>query len=144
MKQTLSIFLILALTFLFSCKEEKPKAQPIKSTVSTSKVKHYICDNNCENSGSDVAGNCPVCKNQYTHNTAYHANDLLKSGPLNVPSNATQSTKNNQNKKPSPAQNTAGVYHYTCINGCNGGSATATKCVSCGEVLVHNQIYHNK
>ena len=133
---------ICALTFS-SCKEEKPKTIIDQNKV-TQNVKHYICNNNCENSGSDVAGNCPDCQTPYTHNVAYHSNDLLKSGPLKVESNATQSVPANNNvNAPAPAQNSAGVYHYTCGNGCNGGSGSVTNCTSCGEPLAHNQAYHN-
>lgn len=128
---------------LIACKEEKPKSVIDKNNVAKN-VKHYICNNNCENSGSDVAGNCPVCKTPYTHNVAFHSDDLLKSGPLNVQSNATQTAPtNNNSNSPAPAQNSAGVYHYTCSNGCNGGSGAVTNCNSCGEPLAHNQLYHN-
>lgn len=141
MKNTYLILLVLVIT-LSACKDEKSKVTVDKNSTT---VIHYICDNECENSGSDVAGNCPTCKNPYTHNTAYHANDLLKSGPINVQSNATQPTKpaGTSPNQPSPSRNTAGVYHYTCSNGCNGGSGTAAPCTSCGETLAHNQAYHN-
>jgi len=136
------LLLFIFVISLSACKKEKSKAVVDQNK---NKVIHYICDNKCENSGSDVAGNCPTCKNPYTHNTAFHANDLLKSGPLKVESNATQPTKpiGTAPKQPSPVRNTAGVYHYTCSNGCNGGSGSAAKCASCGETLAHNQAYHN-
>lgn len=140
----LKILVLIITVFTISCKDEKPKA--VKQTKTTQKVKHYICENNCENSGGDAAGNCPVCENPYTHNTAYHANDLLKSGPLKVESNATNPTQKIPQKTtnaPKPAQNTKGVYHYTCTNGCAGGSGTADNCKSCGNTLAHNQLYHN-
>lgn len=127
-----------------SCKEKQVKT--VNSTKTTQKVQHYICENNCENSGGEVAGNCPVCKNPYLHNTAYHANELLKGGPIKVESNATnptQKTPTPQTNAPTPAKNVNGVYHYTCSNGCNGGSGAADNCVSCGSALVHNQLYHN-
>ncbi|NNF83013.1 MAG: hypothetical protein HKM99_09750 [Flavobacteriaceae bacterium] len=41
------------------------------------------------------------------------------------------------------AQNTAGVFHYTCSNGCAGGSASAGACANCGNTLAHNQAYHS-
>jgi hypothetical protein len=105
-------------------------------------VKHYICANNCENSGSDVVGACPVCKNPYIHNTAFHNQDFMKNGPLNVPTNI-QAPAANTPAAPSPAQNAKGIYHYTCPKGCYGGSGTATQCANCGEPLAHNQEYHN-
>ena len=42
-----------------------------------------------------------------------------------------------------PAQNTAGVWHYTCSNGCAGGAGSAIACASCGSTLSHNSAYHN-
>jgi hypothetical protein len=41
-----------------------------------------------------------------------------------------------------PAQNAAGVWHYTCTNGCEGGAGTAIACAKCGTLLVHNSRYH--
>jgi hypothetical protein len=140
------IVLIFISLFVFvSCKDEKQQTTKSTTTTETKKVvKHYICLNNCENSGSDNAGNCKECNEPLTHNTAYHSNDLLKTGPLKVQSNATQPNSNTTTvRPPEPAQNAAGVYHYTCTNGCNGGAGTATKCVACGETLAHNQAYHN-
>ena len=140
------IIIGLALLSIVSCTNEKPKkTTPSKNDLA--KVQHYICDNKCEKSGGEVAGNCPTCKTPYTHNTAFHANDLLKTGPIKVQSNATQPTaitpNSNTPKPPSPAQNLAGVYHYTCTNGCNGGAGSSAKCKSCGEALAHNVAYHN-
>ncbi|MBI1225001.1 MAG: hypothetical protein GC192_07160 [Bacteroidetes bacterium] len=43
---------------------------------------------------------------------------------------------------PEPAQNAAGVWHYTCPNGCAGGGGSAVACASCGTTLVHNAAYH--
>ncbi len=127
-------------TIAISCKEEK--AKELKNNTTTN-VKHYVCKNKCENSGGNVAGICPVCKNPYIHNQAFHDKDFLKNGPLNVPEpSGTQNTNTNKTQT-SPAQNAAGVYHYTCKNGCYGGSGTATTCKVCGEILAHNTAYHN-
>lgn len=41
-----------------------------------------------------------------------------------------------------PAQNAAGIWHYTCIKGCAGGAGTATNCTTCGIQLAHNTGYH--
>ncbi len=41
-----------------------------------------------------------------------------------------------------PPQNAAGVWHYTCPKGCEGGAGTATACAKCGTTLAHNQVYH--
>ena len=136
--------LVLSLIFTVSCKEENSK-KDTTSTSKTEKIQHYICANNCENSGSSQAGNCPTCNTPYTHNAAFHGDELLKTGPLNVPSNATQPTTAvpNAPSTPAPAQNSAGAYHYTCSNGCVGGSGSATNCTTCGEALAHNAAYHN-
>jgi len=135
------LFLALILIVTISCKEDKPKTLQKEKKV-TAKIVHYICDNKCENSGSDVAGNCPTCNTPYTHNLAFHNDDFLKNGPLNVPKTDLNNNPTT-NKSASPAQNAKGVYHYTCNNGCYGGAGTASKCTSCGSDLVHNQTYHN-
>jgi len=44
---------------------------------------------------------------------------------------------------PEPAQNAAGVWHYTCTSGCAGGAGSAVACATCGNTLVHNQGYHS-
>ena len=41
-----------------------------------------------------------------------------------------------------PPQNAAGVWHYTCSNGCAGGGGSAVACATCGNTLAHNQAYH--
>ena len=55
----------------------------------------------------------------------------------------TSSTTTPPPKTPEPAQNAAGVWHYTCPNGCAGGAGSASPCAGCGTTLVHNQEYHN-
>lgn len=46
-------------------------------------------------------------------------------------------------KAPEPAQNSLGVWHYTCPNGHSGGAGSATACGECGTTLVHNTTYHD-
>ena len=41
-----------------------------------------------------------------------------------------------------PAQNAAGVWHYTCAKGCKGGAGGAGNCGTCGGALAHNTAYH--
>ncbi|MBT8317011.1 MAG: hypothetical protein HKP59_05255 [Lutibacter sp.] len=137
----------LLLVFLFvlttSCEEKKQKVQT-DNKKEIVKVKHYICANKCENSGSDVEGICPTCNTPYLHNQAFHNDEFLKNGPLNVPkTNLGNTTNPTQNTAPSPAQNALGIFHYTCTNGCPGGSGTAENCVACGTLLAHNTAYHN-
>ncbi len=140
--KALKILILLIFVTSISCKENKPKTN-MNSKVA---VKHYICLNKCENSGSDNEGVCPTCNTPYTHNVAFHNDDFLKNGPLQVPDNSATSTQNNTiatPPAPAPAQNAAGVYHYTCTNGCVGGAGTLVNCKSCGNPLEHNQAYHN-
>ena len=139
--KVLKFILFFVLVISMSCKEEKPKTNIEKNAISQN-VKHYVCANNCENSGGDVQGLCPTCKNPYIHNQTFHDNELLKSGPLNVPK-YDPNPANNAPSQPSPAQNAVGAYHYTCSNGHPGGSGTESNCVTCGAILTHNQAYHN-
>ena len=139
--KTLKILVLLAFVITVSCKDEKAKTAEKDKLTTT--VKHYICKNKCENSGGDVAGSCPVCKTPYIHNQAFHNKDFLKDGPLDMPkSNGTQNAGAG-NTNAAPAQNAKGAFHYTCKNGCYGGSGTATTCKVCGETLAHNTAYHN-
>jgi hypothetical protein len=135
----LSLLLLLSFT---ACKKDKPKA---KINAITKTEQHYICLNKCENSGSANEGVCATCNTPYTHNAAFHKDDFMKNGPLNVPSNSQNPSQpiNTNNAVPSPAQNAAGIFHYTCTNGCVGGAGSEINCKACGEKLVHNQAYHN-
>ncbi len=139
--KTLKILLLFVFAITISCKEEKAKT--VKKDNLTTNVKHYVCKNKCEDSGGDIAGNCPVCNTPYIHNQAFHNSDFLKNGPLDVPKSVGTQNANTSSPKASPAQNAKGVFHYTCNNGCYGGSGTATTCKVCGETLVHNTAFHN-
>lgn len=111
--------------------QQQNQAQAIQTIPSgAANVQHYYCANNCAGSGGDSAGTCPVCGSEYVHNQAWH----------NQGQNAisTQSTP-----APEPAQNAAGVWHYTCSSGCSGGAGSAVACSQCGSTLVHNTAYHN-
>ncbi len=101
-------------------------------------VDHYTCPNNCEGSGGSTQVECPVCGTQYVHNQAYHAQVTTPSiTPLGTSSTPlTPAT-------PPTAQNAAGVYHYTCANGCEGGAGGAGPCGTCGSPLAHNTAFHN-
>lgn len=136
MKKLIPI-LILVLVGFTACKSEKKKAT--EATAKT-EIKHYICDNKCEGSGSDVQGICPTCSKPYTHNQAFHDKDMFLNGPLNVQSNSPQTP--NTPRTPEPARNALGVWHYTCPSGCAGGAGSAEACKSCGTTLAHNQLYH--
>jgi len=106
---------------------------PPGGAVASSGVKHYTCPNNCAGSGGDAQGTCPVCGTAYVHNQAFHSQAVTQTTqPVTQPS-AT----------PEPPQNAAGIWHYTCSNGCAGGSGSAVACSTCGNTLVHNTAYHN-
>ena len=113
---------------------------PSADAAAASGVSHYICPNNCEGSGGPAQVNCPVCGTQYVHNQAYHNQPLQQT-------NTTTTTTTPQSQQlppptPEPAQNAAGVWHYTCPSGCEGGAGSATACASCGTTLTHNAAYH--
>lgn len=58
----------------------------------------------------------------------------------NLPTQPNADTPNSTTAE--PAQNAAGVWHYTCNTGCAGGAGGAGKCATCGGALTHNQTYH--
>ena len=99
-----------------------------------SAVQHYICPNACAGSGGDTAGTCPICGSSYEHNQAFHDTPAATSAPVATTNAATT---------PEPPQNDAGIWHYTCSNGCSGGGGSAIACAQCGNTLAHNSAYHN-
>lgn len=116
-----------------------PAPAATSNALATSNVKHYICPNNCEGSGGAAAGTCPVCGSEYQHNDAYHNQQQSTTPSIDLGNSpATTATT------PEPAQNTAGVWHYTCPNGCAGGAGAAGKCATCGGDLAHNTAYHSQ
>lgn len=168
MKFTSTIILALLAVFILSCSNDKGAAagaqQPAGTTPAATQqpldnagaavagaVKHYICPNNCEGSGGDAAGSCPVCGTEYIHNAAYHnqagaaAPATQQPAPMFQPGQAPPAAAQpiTPPQSTSPAQNAAGVYHYTCPKGCAGGSGSAGTCAVCGGQLAHNQAYHN-
>ena len=112
-----------------------PAAGAAAASMAPGGIAHYICPNNCAGSGGAEAGNCQVCGTAYTHNQAF--NDQQQPDPA-----ASPPVTINQPQTPEPAKNAAGVYHYTCSNGCAGGAGAAGNCPSCGNPLAHNQAYH--
>lgn len=114
-------------------------AQNQQSTTSAQNVAgvyHYTCSNGCAG-GAAAAGNCATCGNTLSHNQAYHAN--TNTTTPTTPSTTPTTTPTTQ----TGGQNAAGVWHYTCSNGCSGGGASAGNCSSCGNALAHNTAYHN-
>lgn len=129
------------------------------NAASATFVHHYICAKGCEGSGGAAAGNCPVCGDPYMHNDAWHSPEAMAARG-ETPSEAPPAAqfdpndppqidfKNQMNAPPqltppSPAQNAAGVWHYICSAGCEGGAGAAGQCGKCGKDLVHNAAYHN-
>lgn len=101
-------------------------------------VWHYTCPNGCEG-GAGTAANCAKCGGPLAHNQAYHGNQPT---PTTTITGTPDGGLTPPTPTPEPAQNAAGVWHYTCSNGCEGGSGTAGTCSKCGGTLAHNQAYH--
>lgn len=108
-------------------------------------VWHYTCPSG-HSGGSGSATACTECGTTLVHNTIYH--DTAPSAPSStiIPAgsegiNVTPGAIPNPST-PEPAQNAAGVWHYTCSTGCSGGAGSATACGTCGSTLVHNTAYH--
>jgi len=98
-----------------------PSGAPVAGAVN-----HYECPQGHE--GGATEGTCSNCGQAYVHNQAFHDQSVQQ-----VQQPAT----------PEPAQNAAGVWHYTCPNGHSGGAGSATPCSECGTTLVHNAGYHS-
>jgi hypothetical protein len=149
----LSILALLGAMTLMACNADAPSnaAGETPSTnvqapgANTGTVYHYTCPNNCENGGSDTQGACPGCGAQLAHNQEWH--NLPQNQPAQQPqqnpiSPVIQNPQQPAQQQPEPAQNAAGVWHYTCSNGCAGGSGSQGTCSKCGAALAHNQAYH--
>lgn len=109
-------------------------------------VWHYTCPNGCSGgAGSAIA--CPAgCGATLAHNQAYHDSKTTvatsTNGVITPTSNDGPIVSSPNN--PEPPQNAAGVWHYTCPNGCAGGAGSAVACpAGCGATLAHNSAYHN-
>ncbi len=102
-------------------------------------VWHYTCSKGCAG-GAGAAGTCATCGGPLAHNSAYHP-PKTNTTPT-PPSGAPFATSPPATKKAEPAQNAAGVWHYTCAKGCAGGAGAAGTCGTCGGALAHNKAYH--
>ncbi|WP_235298287.1 heavy metal-binding domain-containing protein [Portibacter marinus] len=152
-------FLLISMLFLASCAETPPRPEPVmtqaqhdainaesaalqaqkaaqSAAVSTSaSALHYYCPAH-PTKGGDAQGSCPDCGQALVHNAAFHnAGAGVTTTPSGAVTPPTPSTE--------PAVNAAGVYHYTCSNGCPGGAGSQANCATCGNPLVHNAAYHN-
>jgi hypothetical protein len=108
---------------------------------------HFICSKDgCTGSG-EGQGKCPVCGSDLVHNQAYHNQAPTGNNTITIDPATGQPVVNpsaNPTQTPPPAQNAAGVFHFTCSKaGCDGGAGAAGKCPKCGSELAHNQAYHN-
>lgn len=131
-----------------------PTTKPTEPAQNAAGVWHYTCENGCAG-GAGSAVPCATCGTTLKHNQAYHSNNATANttpatttaSPMSVPTTSSQGnvniTPSNLPKPTEPAQNAAGVWHYTCENGCSGGAGSAIACASCGSKLKHNQAYHN-
>lgn len=145
----LAILLSSSAITLFSCKDKTttPKveaAQPLAPSFAepaqnAQGLWHYTCIKGCEG-GSGAAINCVTCGTPLAHNTAYHGN--VTAPQSSAPFAAPTSTPMANPSMAEPAQNAAGIWHYTCNKGCVGGSGTVGNCGSCGGSLTHNVAYH--
>ncbi len=138
-----------------------PPAQPQTVNIPAGPdgvVRHYICTKSDGGFG-DAAGPCPICGDAMAHNSAFHANQQAADIPPITIKNADGTTSEPSSVTTSPVavpggtppappagaeppQNSKGVWHYTCSNGCAGGAGGASPCVGCGSTLVHNPVYH--
>lgn len=128
--------------------DDTPEILTANDAIGTNSVGvyHYICPDGHAGGGAGE-GACAQCGKALVHNQAYHdappaTTPSAASGPAvgNVLDNVTLPTPDNL---PEPAQNLAGVWHYTCNNGCAGGAGSAIACTNCGSTLAHNAAYHN-
>lgn len=153
--RNLTLLLFCSVLALNSCKDDKaetttteskdPERQPLQvfdaptqqntTAQNTGSLYHYTCSQGCPG-GAAAAGNCSTCGNPLAHNQAYHNNTN------NTPTTTTTSTTPATTPTPEPSQNAAGVWHYTCSQGCAGGAGSAINCSSCGTKLAHNSAYH--
>lgn len=149
-----TILLLSSVLFFYGCndKSKTPKqdtAKPVEvsdtpkpTNSNTTKepaqnasgVWHYTCRMGCSG-GDGSAVNCKTCGIVLAHNTAYHGktNSTTDNSPFATPNPTTT---------PEPAQNAAGVWHYTCTQGHTGGAGSAVACKSCNTTLTHNTAYH--
>jgi len=123
-------------------------------------VWHFTCAKGCAG-GAGKIGPCPKCGEQLAHNQAYHAGAANQPGAtatINAGDKTTTQTIQPQitpaagapgalpgataTPPAEPAQNAAGVWHFTCPKGCAGGAGKIGPCPKCGEQLAHNQGYH--
>jgi len=107
-------------------------------------VWHYTCAKGCAG-GAGAAGTCATCGGQLAHNSAYHSttnSTATATNPITTNPITSPTTPPIPPPTTEPAQNAAGVWHYTCSKGCAGGAGAVGPCGTCGGTLAHNAAYH--
>lgn len=154
----ITMLLLSSVLFFYSCNDksktpEQDTAKPAEVSDTTKKpvisptaepaqnasgVWHYTCRTGCAG-GAGSAVKCETCGNFLAHNTTYHAkaNSTTDTSPFATPAPTTRPATT-----PEPAQNAAGVWHYTCTKGHAGGAGSAVACKTCSTTLTHNKAYH--
>ncbi len=113
-----------------------PPPTNLEPAQNTAGVWHYTCTKGCPG-GAGSAVNCETCGIRLAHNQSYHT-------PVNMNTNTNPSAIPYANPPVAaePSRNAAGVWHYVCSKGCEGGSGTTGACKTCGTALAHNTAYH--
>jgi hypothetical protein len=116
---------------------ENPNPATPEPAQNAEGVWHYTCAKGCVG-GAGAVGICATCGGPLTHNQGYHG----KAGATPTTTATPAAPAATPPPTAEPAQNAAGVWHYTCAKGCVGGAGTAGTCAKCGGALTHNQTYH--
>ncbi len=112
-----------------------PNSAPAAVQASSPSTLHYYCSDHPDKGGA-AQGSCPDCGLALIHNQAFHNTTTAATPDFSVPPTSLPTT-------PAAATNAAGVFHYTCSNGCAGGAGAQANCATCGNPLAHNQAFHN-
>lgn len=97
-----------------------------------------------DNTNTEAAENSPVVEEQAITEAPVQTSTTVPNAAANPMSTNPMSANGITQAQPpqEPAQNAAGVWHYTCAKGHAGGAGSAVNCKTCGEPLAHNQAYH--
>jgi hypothetical protein len=114
------------------------------ATANSGTAEHYICPNGHVGGGGASEGTCSQCGEALVHNQAFHNTPNNPQVTENPANQQIQPGQQPAQAQPEPAQNAAGVWHYTCANGCAGGAGAPGTCAQCGGELAHNAAYHNQ
>lgn len=104
-------------------------------------VWHYTCTKGCPG-GAGAASPCATCGETLVHNQSYHGQAAATGAEQPAGTAGAAPGAAGANKQPEPPQNAAGVWHFTCPKGCEGGAGAAVPCAKCNTRLEHNKAYH--